>query len=196
MAEELRTLDTLEGGFFSRLILVNRKPTGVKNARPQITLKGAEALEKWKHDIKKVHEMQGGFIIDPVDSGVKSRAKSWWHNDTSIWEDIKNMKSNTWFKDAMSIAFKIDNKGMLMITMADAWVISMIREAYELHAKNNLWSEKRMDEAFRKAVYRTQPILNSLYTSRFVGSRDIIFKLHHGLYRSVLGKSYYLLRLD
>ena len=145
-----------------------------------------------KYSIKELQELSPflrerydrGFIIDPVDSGVKSRAKSWWHNDTSIWEDIKNMKSNTWFKDAMSIAFKIDNKGMLMITMADAWVISKIREAYELHAKNNLWSEKRMDEAFRKAVYRTQPILNSLYTSRFVGSRDIIFKLHHGLYRS------------
>jgi len=59
--------DTLEGGFFSRLILVQRTPTGEKNPFPEdsMNVKIQEALENIKHDLQLINqEIHGPFEWD------------------------------------------------------------------------------------------------------------------------------------
>lgn len=55
--------ESLEGGFFSRLILVQRPHTGVKNARPMMNQKQADSLQKVIHDLQQVNKLEGPFHI-------------------------------------------------------------------------------------------------------------------------------------
>lgn len=59
--------ESLEGGFFSRLILVQRPSTGEKNPFPEDTMsvKTQEAIENIKHDLKVINTcIHGGFEWD------------------------------------------------------------------------------------------------------------------------------------
>jgi hypothetical protein len=55
----------LEGGFFSRLILVERPPKGEKNPRPMISPEQRQCLLDVQNDLQCIHEnMQGEFIVE------------------------------------------------------------------------------------------------------------------------------------
>lgn len=56
-------VESLEGGFFSRLILVQRKPTGIKNAMPMMLPVHADALNRVIHDLNQIHTMSGAFRL-------------------------------------------------------------------------------------------------------------------------------------
>ena len=68
----------LEGGFFSRLILVHRPPKGEKNPCPTMTAEQREALENVKHDLQCIrNNMQGEFIID---DDAQQMFNEWYHD--------------------------------------------------------------------------------------------------------------------
>jgi len=57
--------ESLEGGFFSRLILVERPPKGEKNPRPMMTAEQRESIECVKNDLRCIHaNMRGEFIVE------------------------------------------------------------------------------------------------------------------------------------
>lgn len=59
--------ESLEGGFFSRLILVHRPPKGEKNSRLRMSATQREAIEFVKHDLAAIHRgMRGEFALDPA----------------------------------------------------------------------------------------------------------------------------------
>jgi hypothetical protein len=55
--------ESLEGGFFSRLLLVQRAPTGKKNAIPMMSERHHNALQKVIHDLGKIAMMSGEFVM-------------------------------------------------------------------------------------------------------------------------------------
>jgi hypothetical protein len=71
-------VESLEGGFFSRLILVKRQPTGLKIARPQMTRRNMEAVTNVKHDFREVGKLRGAFTITP--DGIKAY-DNWYYNE-------------------------------------------------------------------------------------------------------------------
>ena len=58
-------IESLEGGFFSRLILVQRPPTGQKNARPMMRQEHHDSLNRFIHDLSQVARLKGNFTITP-----------------------------------------------------------------------------------------------------------------------------------
>jgi hypothetical protein len=57
--------EALEGGFFSRLILVHRPPKGEKNPCPIVSAEQREHLENVKHDLACIrNNMSGEFIVE------------------------------------------------------------------------------------------------------------------------------------
>jgi hypothetical protein len=69
--------ESLEGGFFSRLILVHRPPKGEKNSRPTINAEQREALEFVKHDLAAIQQnMNGEFIVDDA---AQQLFDEWYH---------------------------------------------------------------------------------------------------------------------
>lgn len=56
-------VESLEGGFFSRLILVQRRPTGVKNAMPMMLPPHHDALNRVIHDLNQVSSLSGNFTM-------------------------------------------------------------------------------------------------------------------------------------
>ena len=68
----------LEGGFFSRLILVHRPPKGEKNPCPIMTAQQREALENVKHDLACIrNNMRGEFTID---DDAQQMFNEWYHD--------------------------------------------------------------------------------------------------------------------
>ena len=58
--------ESLEGGFFSRLILVDRPPTGVKIPFPDISLASKMSMDKVIHDLKVIRNtFLGPFTLTP-----------------------------------------------------------------------------------------------------------------------------------
>lgn len=56
--------ESLEGGLFSRLLLIDRKPTGRKVPFPQLTLEARKAMENIIHDLRIMHNtMRGEFTM-------------------------------------------------------------------------------------------------------------------------------------
>jgi hypothetical protein len=69
--------EALEGGFFSRLILVQRQPKGEKNSRPTVSPRQKEALENVKNDLQCIaHNMRGEFIVEPA---AQNLFDEWYH---------------------------------------------------------------------------------------------------------------------
>lgn len=58
-------IESLEGGFFSRLILVQRPPTGTKNSRPMMKPEHTDALNNFIHDLSQLRKLAGNFTITP-----------------------------------------------------------------------------------------------------------------------------------
>ncbi|MDB4261300.1 YfjI family protein [bacterium] len=56
-------VESLEGGFFSRLILVQRPPTGKKNAMPMMQPRHHESLARVQNDLQAVYNMSGEFTM-------------------------------------------------------------------------------------------------------------------------------------
>lgn len=55
----------LEGGFFSRLLLIHRPPKGEKNPQPIMTAEQREHIENVKNDLQCIrNNMSGEFILD------------------------------------------------------------------------------------------------------------------------------------
>jgi hypothetical protein len=67
----------LEGGFFSRLILVSRPPKGEKNSRPMMSPDQREAIENVKNDLICIRQnMQGEFTLD---TAAQEFFDEWYH---------------------------------------------------------------------------------------------------------------------
>lgn len=59
--------EALEGGFFSRLILVDRPPSGRKNPFPVLSLSARNSIEKVKHDLISIRKnLSGEFTLTPA----------------------------------------------------------------------------------------------------------------------------------
>ena len=68
---------SLEGGFFSRLILVHRPPKGIKNPCPILSPEQLEAIEMFKNDLMCIHNnMNGEFLID---ADAQQLFNEWYH---------------------------------------------------------------------------------------------------------------------
>jgi len=69
--------EALEGGFFSRLILVQRPPKGEKNPRPMVSPQQREALANVRNDLKCIaNNMSGEFIVEPA---AQQLFDEWYH---------------------------------------------------------------------------------------------------------------------
>lgn len=73
--------EALEGGFFSRLILVERPPSGNKNPFPFLSITARDSLQKVKHDLGIIRKtLAGEFEFTP---GAKRMYGEWYvsHNN-------------------------------------------------------------------------------------------------------------------
>jgi hypothetical protein len=69
-------VESLEGGFFSRLILVQRPATGVKNAMPMMQTMHHDALNRVIHDLNQISTMSGAFTMT---SEAEQAYKIWYY---------------------------------------------------------------------------------------------------------------------
>lgn len=131
--------ESLEGGFFSRLIIVNRPSTGEKNPFPEDTMSvhNLEALDNVIHDLREIRDgINGPFMWEP--EGKRAYA-NWYcnynepENATSFMRGYYGRKGDLVLKLAMVSSANLSNTRV--ITKDDVTFAVSILNENEVFAK-------------------------------------------------------------
>lgn len=130
--------EALEGGFFSRLILVYRPPKGEKNPFPMLSDKQRQAIEDVKNDLKCIrNNMNGCFHIEPR---AMQYLEEWYHDHNhperaeSFMRGYYGRKGDFMLKISMCISASFSDD--MVITLEDMIMAHKLLNENEEYSKS------------------------------------------------------------
>lgn len=199
----------LEGGFFSRLILVNRPPKGEKNPCPIMTAEQRDHLENVKNDLACIrNNMAGEFIVEP---SAQAYFNEWYHEHNhpgraqSFMRGYYGRKGDFLQKVAMCLSASYSDD--MLITYDDMAMALKLLNENERYTKDLVkymgttedgTKYLRVQRAIKTNVVSIPPDDLRKYTKEQIAAEDYPMQTKRGIYHSELlqGLSHQLKRDD